>query len=121
MTADGGEENMLEKRIRLRTVDDICELVRAAEKCDFDVGIVPESRDTSAGLSDKDMRASASAARPYHMSVNAKSIIGVISMDLTSVLTVKYGAQDGTLEKVLQKFSVMQSPASEHELSKFSE
>ncbi len=98
---------MLEKRIRLRTVDDVCEFVRAAEKCDFDVGVVSEFRDPASGLSDKDTPVSAPADRPYRMTVDAKSIIGVISMDLTRVLTVKYGAPDGVLEKVLRKFAVM--------------
>lgn len=77
---------MLEKKIRLRAVDDVCELVKAAEKCDFRVDI----------FSNK-------------MMINAKSILGVLSIDLTKTLTVKYGMQNGEFEQVLNKFAVVQS------------
>ena len=75
---------MLEKKIRLKAVDEVCEFVRAAAKCDFDIDIF------------------------YNRTVvDAKSILGVMSMDLTKDLTVKYGTQDGAFEKVLNKFSAM--------------
>lgn len=74
---------MLEKKIRLRAVDEVCELVRAAEKCDFDIDIFYNRR-----------------------AVDAKSILGVMSMDLTKELTVKYGTRDGAFENVLNKFAV---------------
>lgn len=75
--------NMLEKKIRLRAVDDVREFVRAAEKCEFDVDVFYN-----------------------RMIIDAKSIIGVMSMDLTKTLTVKYSAQDGAFEEVLDKFAV---------------
>ena len=75
---------MQEKKIRLRAVDDVCEFVRAAEKCDFDIDIF------------------------YNRTVvDAKSILGVMSMDLTKDLTVKYGTQDGAFERVLRKFAAV--------------
>lgn len=77
---------MLEKKIRLRAVDDVCEFVQAAEKCDFNVNI----------FSNK-------------MMINAKSILGVMSIDLTKTLTVKYGMRNGEFEQVLDKFAVVQS------------
>lgn len=75
---------MLEKKIKLRAVDDVCEFVRAAEKCDFDVDVFYNK-----------------------VIVDAKSILGVMSMDLTKTLTVKYGMQDGAFEQVLNKFSAV--------------
>lgn len=75
---------MLEKKIKLRAVDDVCEFVRAAEKCDFDVDVFYN-----------------------RVIVDAKSILGVMSMDLTKTLTVKYGTRDGAFEQVLDKFAVI--------------
>ena len=74
---------MQERKIRLKAVDDVCEFVKAAEKCDFDVDVFYN-----------------------RVIIDAKSIIGVMSMDLTKVLTVKYNAQDGAFERALQKFIV---------------
>lgn len=74
---------MLEKKIRLRAVDDVREFVQAAEKCEFDVDVFYN-----------------------RMIIDAKSIIGVMSMDLTKTLTVKYSAQDGAFGAVLDKFAV---------------
>ena len=101
---------MMEKRIRLRAVDDVCEFVRAAEKCDFDVGVfcdIPESDSPAAKAPDERAQVFVPPGRSYNrMVVDAKSILGVMSMDLTGELTVKYGAQDGAFEKVLRKFAV---------------
>lgn len=79
-------DDMLEKKIRLRAVDDVCEFVQAAEKCDFYVNIFTNK-----------------------MTINAKSILGVMSIDLTKPLTVKYGMRNGEFEQVLNKFVVAQS------------
>lgn len=101
---------MLEKRIRLRAVDDVCEFVKAAERCDFNVKI---ASGTEGYAGEREARSghmctAAPAVRSYSWSdINAKSILGVMSMDLTQVLTVKYGAQDGAFEKVLQKFAAV--------------
>lgn len=74
---------MLEKKIRLNAVDDVCEFVRAAEKCDFDVDVFYN-----------------------RVVVDAKSILGVMSMDLSKTLTVQYSTPDGKFEAVLDKFGV---------------
>ncbi len=74
---------MLEKRIQLRAVSDVKEFVRAAEKCEYDVDV------------------------SYNrMVIDAKSIIGVMSMDLTKPLTVKYRPEDCAIETTLNKFAI---------------
>ncbi len=74
---------MLEKKIRLNAVNDVTEFVRAAEKCRYDVDVFYN-----------------------RMTIDAKSIIGVMSMDLTKILTVKYAKEDRSIERVLNKFAV---------------
>lgn len=74
---------MLEKKIRLNAVNDVTEFVRAAEKCQYDVDVFYN-----------------------RMTIDAKSIIGVMSMDLTKILTVKYAKEDQSIERVLNKFAV---------------
>ena len=73
---------MLEKKIRLNAVNDVTEFVRAAEKCQFDVDVFYN-----------------------RMVIDAKSILGVMSMDLTKTLTVKYAKEDRSIERVLNKFA----------------
>lgn len=74
---------MLEKKIRLTAVNDVTEFVRAAEKCQYDVDVFYN-----------------------RMTIDAKSILGVMSMDLTQPLTVKYAKEDRSIERVLNKFAV---------------
>ena len=74
---------MLEKKIRLEAIDDVREFVQAATRCNFDVDI------------------------SYNrMVIDAKSILGVMSLDRTKDLTVQYWPEDRELEKVLSKFAV---------------
>ena len=74
---------MTEKKIKLPQVNDVKEFVHAAEKCDFDVDI------------------------SYNrIVIDAKSIMGVLSMDLTKVLTVKYGGNDLHFENILDKYAI---------------
>ncbi|HIR27925.1 MAG TPA: HPr family phosphocarrier protein [Candidatus Choladousia intestinigallinarum] len=74
---------MLEKKIRLEALDDVREFVQAATRCNFDVDI------------------------SYNrMVIDAKSILGVMSLDRTKDLTVQYWPEDRELEKVLSKFAV---------------
>ena len=70
------------KQIKLNA-DSAIEFVAAAEKCDFDIDVFYNS-----------------------IVIDAKSIIGVLSMDLSNVLTVRYGEMDEVFEKVLQKYCV---------------
>lgn len=74
---------MLERKIRLNAVNEVREFVREAEKCEFDVDIFYN-----------------------RVTIDAKSILGVMSMDLTKPLTVKYSPEDAFFGKVLDKFSV---------------
>ena len=75
--------NMNKMKIRLNATADVQEFVRAAEKCDFDVDIQYDST-----------------------IVDAKSILGILSMDLTKVLTVTCHGEDHEFNRFLQKFAV---------------
>ena len=54
-------------KIRLSANEDVRDFVRTAEKCDFDIDIFHNRR-----------------------IIDAKSILGVLSLDLTQVLTVRF-------------------------------
>lgn len=73
---------MLEKKIKLSQIQDVKEFVSSAEKCDFDIDVFYN-----------------------RISIDAKSIMGVLSLDLSKVLTVKYGGKDAQFENVLNKYS----------------
>jgi hypothetical protein len=77
------ESVMLEKKIRLRAMDDVAEFVNAATKCQHDVDVFYN-----------------------RVTIDAKSLLGVMSMDLTRTLTVKYAKEDQDIEGVLNKFAV---------------
>lgn len=73
---------MNERKIRLADQNEVREFVRQAEKCDFDIDI------------------------SYNrVVIDAKSFLGVLSLDLTRELTVKYGGNDMNFENVLQKYA----------------
>ena len=73
---------MSEKKIRLNRIQDVREFVSTAERCDFDIDI------------------------SYNrIIIDAKSIMGVLSMELTQVLTVKYGGRDPQFENILNKYA----------------
>lgn len=74
---------MLEKKIRLRAVNDVREFVNEAAKCEFDVDIFYN-----------------------RVIVDAKSLLGVMSMDLTQPLTVKYSPEDGFFDKILDRYVI---------------
>ena len=71
---------MSEKKIRLS--QDVKEFVSVAESCDFDIDVLYN-----------------------RISIDAKSIMGVLSLDLSQVLTVKYGGENAQFEDVLNKYS----------------
>lgn len=73
---------MSEKKIKLTEVDEVKELVRVASQCDFDIDIFYN-----------------------RVVIDAKSILGVLSMGLNHVFTVKYGGQNMQLENVLEKYA----------------
>ena len=75
---------MLEKKIQLKAFSDVKEFVKAAEKCEYDVDVFYN-----------------------RVVVDAKSILGVMSMDLTRPLTVKYHVEDQyCFEQTLNKFAM---------------
>ena len=74
---------MLDKKIRLKTINDVRDFVNEAAKCEFDVDIFYN-----------------------RIIVDAKSLLGVMSMDLTKPLTVKYSPEDRFFGKILDKYAV---------------
>lgn len=75
-------DNMMQRRIKLR-LDEVKDFVSAASKCDFDIDI------------------------SYNRYVvDAKSIVGVLGLDLNQVLTVSYNGYDAQFEKMLNRLSL---------------
>lgn len=74
---------MNEKKIKLSGTTDVREFVREAEKCDFDIDIFYN-----------------------RVIIDAKSFLGVLSMDLSQILTVKYGGKDSNFEKILNRYAI---------------
>lgn len=70
-------------QIKLKATEDVRDFVNAAERCNFDVDVFYN-----------------------RMIIDAKSILGVLSLDLTKVLTVQYGGQSPDFENVLKKYAV---------------
>ena len=67
-----------QRKIKLTTIMDVKEFVTAAGECDFDVNIFYN-----------------------HFTVDAKSVLGVLSLDLTKALTVEYDGEDRMFEAML--------------------
>lgn len=74
---------MLESKVRFNDADEVHEFVKAATKCDFDIDIFYN-----------------------RVIIDAKSILGVLSMDLTRDLTVQCYGESQAFNKTLQKFAV---------------
>lgn len=74
---------VMEHQIRLNATEEVKEFVNAASKCDFDIDIFYNK-----------------------VIIDAKSILGILSMDLTRVLTVKCYGEDAEFNKTLAKFAV---------------
>ena len=73
---------MMTHKIRLK-LDDVNEFVSAAAKCDFDIDI------------------------SYNrFVVDAKSIIGVLGLDLNQILTVSCNGYDSEFEKYMSRFTI---------------
>lgn len=73
---------MMERRIKLAP-DEVAHFVEAARKCDFDIDI---------------------AYNRY--TVDAKSILGVLALDLGRMLTVSYDGHNKEFEEVLQNLAM---------------
>lgn len=74
---------MMEHQIKLNAAEDVREFVNAASKCDFDIDVFYN-----------------------RIIIDAKSILGILSMDLTKVLTVKCYGEDHNFNKTIAKFAV---------------
>lgn len=72
---------MMTKKIKLSSIHEAVEFVRAAEACRLDVDVVYNK-----------------------IMVDGKSILGVCSLDLSHILTIQYREQNTLLEAVLDKY-----------------
>ena len=73
-----------EKKIKLTELEEVKEFVNAAGNCDFDIDVSYNSN---------------------RIIIDAKSKLGVLSLDLTRALTVKYGGENMQFENVLSKYA----------------
>ena len=73
---------MKQKRIILPTVEEAKKFVAAASRCDFDIDVFYN-----------------------RVTIDAKSILGVLSLDLTRVLTVQFNGTDEVFEEYLGTLS----------------
>ena len=74
---------MSQCKIKLNATEDVKEFVDAASKCDFDIDIFYN-----------------------RIIIDAKSILGILSMDLTRDLTVQCYGDSNEFYKTLKKFAV---------------
>lgn len=73
---------MKQCRIKLR-LDEVKNFVEAASRCDFDIDV------------------------SYNrFTVDAKSIVGVLGLDLNQILTVTYDGYDSEFDKLVQNFAM---------------
>lgn len=79
---------MKQKRIMLPTIDDAKAFVAAATQCDFDIDVYYN-----------------------RVVIDAKSILGVLSLDLRNVLTVQYDGENQEFEAFLEKMAAKRSVA----------
>ena len=70
-------------KIRFRETEDVKEFVAAACRCNFDIDVCYN-----------------------RITVDAKSIMGVLSMDLSHDVEVRCHGEDAAFNKLLQKFAV---------------
>lgn len=73
---------MAESKIKLTDANAVEEFVNAASKCDFDIDIFYN-----------------------RIIIDAKSILGILSMDLTRTLTVQCYGESKDFNRTLQKFA----------------
>lgn len=74
---------MEEKRIKLSETKDVQEFVKAAADCNFDINMHYE-----------------------RAIVDAKSFLGVLSLGLSKIVTVKYMGRNRDFESILAKYAV---------------
>ena len=76
------EKNKVMNLTGITEYEEVKEFVHAAEKCDFDIDVFYN-----------------------RIIIDAKSMLGVLSLDLSRELTVKYGGKNNTFENVLCKYA----------------
>lgn len=76
-------DNMMRRRIKLR-LDEVKAFVEAASNCDFDIDVSYNS-----------------------FTVDAKSIVGVLGLDLKQTLTVTYNGYDPQFEEALDHYALV--------------
>ena len=74
---------MSQSKIKLNATEEVQEFVNAATRCDFDVDVYYD-----------------------RFLIDAKSILGVLSLDLTKVLTVDCHGESKEFNRTLKKFAV---------------
>ena len=74
---------MSQSKIKLNATEEVQEFVNAATRCDFDVDVYYN-----------------------RFLIDAKSILGVLSLDLTKVLTVDCHGESKEFNRTLKKFAV---------------
>ena len=79
---------MKEKKIMLPTIDEAKKFVEKAARCDFDIDVYYN-----------------------RVVIDAKSILGVLSLDLRNVLTVQYDGENEAFEAFLEKMAVKRTAA----------
>ena len=75
---------MSQSKIKLNATEEVQEFVNAATRCDFDVDVYYN-----------------------RFLIDAKSILGVFSLDLTKVLTVDCHGESKEFNRTLKKFAVV--------------
>ena len=75
---------MSQSKIKLNATEEVQEFVNAATRCDFDVDVYYN-----------------------RFLIDAKSILGVLSLDLTKVLTVACHGESKEFNRTLKKFAVV--------------
>jgi hypothetical protein len=74
---------MKTKKIKLQAPNDVKDFVSAAEKSDFDIDIYYN-----------------------RVIIDAKSFLGIMSMDLSNILNVTYGGYNDNFEGVIKKYAI---------------
>ena len=75
---------MTQSKIKLNAVEDVQEFVKAASKCDFDIDICSS-----------------------RIIIDAKSFLGILSMDLSKCLTVTCHGENRDFTRILQKYAAV--------------
>ncbi|MGO5053385.1 HPr family phosphocarrier protein [Lachnospiraceae bacterium LCP25S3_G4] len=70
-------------QIKLNAPEEVQEFVKSAGQCEFDIDVFYN-----------------------RVVIDAKSILGVLSLDLSKILTVRYGGNNPIFEEMLEKYCV---------------